>query len=246
MFNTLIEKIKLITNRFNLFNNFVSVFIILLLTFVSFSAGVMYADLTSGNFQKANNNTAGSVKQVAGQIENLVKPNEKDNVRGNKNAKIALIEYSDIDCPFCKQFHSTAIEILKQYEGEVMWVHRDFPIDSLHPEASKKAIAAACVSQLSGNDSYWKFIDILYERAEKASDLENIAIEIGVDKTKFNDCYTNSKTKSDVLQDYNDGIKAGVQGTPGNFVMNVETGKSLELRGAVPAEEVAQAIESVK
>ncbi len=127
-----------------------------------------------------------------------------------------------------------------------MWVHRDFPIDSLHPEASKKALAAACVNQISGIDTYWKFLDALYERSETAKDLSTIAVEFGVNKAKFDDCYNNSKEANSVKSDYDEGVKAGVQGTPGNFVINLKTGKALELRGAVPFAEVKTSIESVK
>ena len=90
-----------------------------------------------------------------------VKPvSENEHIRGDKNAKISLIEYSDYECPYCKRFHDTPKQVLEEYEGKVNWVYRHFPL-GFHATATPKAIASECVAELGGNDKFWEFSDIL-------------------------------------------------------------------------------------
>ncbi len=70
-------------------------------------------------------------------------PSDSDHIRGNRNAKFALIEYSDFDCPFCGSFHETAQQFVDESEGNIMWVYRHFPLEQMHPEAVAKAVRAA-------------------------------------------------------------------------------------------------------
>lgn len=85
----------------------------------------------------------------------------QDRYLGNINADVMIIEYSDIDCPFCKKFHPTLERISQEYGSKIAWVYRNFPLESLHPEARTKAEAAECVGQIAGNDVYWKYLKTL-------------------------------------------------------------------------------------
>ena len=89
---------------------------------------------------------------------------ETDHIRGNKDAEFILFEYSDLDCPFCKQFHTTMKEIVSKYPNDLAWVYRHMPIDNLHPTARGKAEASECVASISGNDTFWKYIDELMKK----------------------------------------------------------------------------------
>lgn len=86
-----------------------------------------------------------------------------DHIRGDINAPVKIIQYSDIDCPFCKRFHGTMQEVMDSYgkDGKVAWVMRHFPLTQLHPDAFNKAEASECVAELGGNDKFWKFVDTL-------------------------------------------------------------------------------------
>src|SRR3990172_9755410 len=88
-----------------------------------------------------------------------------DHVFGNRNADVLMIEYSDTECPFCKQFHQTMHQVMDQYgkDGRVAWVYRHSPIDQLHPKARKEAEAMECANELGGNDAFWKYADRLFE-----------------------------------------------------------------------------------
>jgi protein-disulfide isomerase len=86
----------------------------------------------------------------------------EDWVKGNRDAKIALIEYSDFECPFCQQFHSSAQQAMDAYPNDLQWVYRHFPLD-FHPNAIKYAYTSECVAELGGNDSFWAFADKMFE-----------------------------------------------------------------------------------
>lgn len=83
---------------------------------------------------------------------------DKDHITGSHDAKIAIIEYTDYQCPFCHAVHPTHQQLMKKYDGKVMWVMRHFPL-SFHPEAMPLAIGAECANQLKGNDAFWKYTD---------------------------------------------------------------------------------------
>ncbi len=82
-----------------------------------------------------------------------------DHLTGNPDAPIKILEYSDLECPFCKQFHETMIEIMTEYgpTGKVAWAYRHFPL-SIHPQAIPDAEAAECIGALNGEAAFWDFI----------------------------------------------------------------------------------------
>lgn len=83
---------------------------------------------------------------------------DNDYFRGDPNAEIAIIEYSDYECPFCQRVHPTMQQLVDQYEGKVMWVYRHYPL-SFHAGAMPLAIGAECAGELGGNDAFWEFTD---------------------------------------------------------------------------------------
>jgi protein-disulfide isomerase len=93
-------------------------------------------------------------------IEALPLPDDKDHLDGKKDATIALIEYSDFDCPFCKAFHTTAQQFMKD-NSDAQWIYRHYPIVSLHPNASYKAEASECIAKLGGEGAFWQFADAM-------------------------------------------------------------------------------------
>ena len=83
-----------------------------------------------------------------------------DHVLGDPaTAPATIIEYSDIECPFCKQLHPTLQQLVQ--EGKIAWIYRHSPIPQLHPYAYVKALATECVSASNGQDAFWKYLDTL-------------------------------------------------------------------------------------
>jgi protein-disulfide isomerase len=87
---------------------------------------------------------------------------EADHILGNPNAKIIIVEYSDLECPFCKQFHNTMHQIISN-NPDVAWVYRHYPIPQLHPKAFHEAEATECAWEQGGNDAFWKYTDTIYK-----------------------------------------------------------------------------------
>ncbi len=173
-----------------------------------------------------------------------------DHVRGDKNARILLIEYSDLECPFCKRFHPTAKQAVSEYNGQVAWVYRHFPLDQIHSKADKEAEAAECAGELGGEDAFWKMTDKIYEvtpsnNGLNLDDLPKLASQIGLDENKFKACLDSGKYAAHVEEDYQGGIKAGISGTPGNILLDTKTGKNILVPGAVPFDSLKSSIDSL-
>ncbi len=175
---------------------------------------------------------------------------DRDHIRGNKNAQLAIIEYSDLECPFCKQFHPTMKQVLDAYGGKVMWVFRHFPL-SFHVNAQKEAEASECAWDQGGNDAFWKYVDTIYERTTSngtgysLDNLVPLAGELGLSKETFKTCLDSGKFTKYVQDEETGGTAAGVNGTPGNIVLDTKSGKSQTLPGAVPFAQVKQVIDGM-
>ena len=142
-------------------------------------------------------------------------------------------------------------KIVADYKGQVAWVYRHFPIDSLHSRARKEAEATECANEFGGNAVFWQYLDKIFELTPSndgldPAELPKIAETVGLDVTKFNVCLSSGKYKDLVESNYEDGIKAGVTGTPASVVMNIKTGKKTLLVGAESYDNVKRAIESIK
>jgi hypothetical protein len=96
---------------------------------------------------------------------------EGDHIIGNPNAPIVMVEYSDLECPFCKKFGVTAKKIVDESNGQVAWVYRHWIV---HPGALPKAGAAECVAKIKGNDAFWKYIDLVFGLVKTEEDVSGI------------------------------------------------------------------------
>lgn len=184
---------------------------------------------------------------VAGPVEPL---KDEDHVRGDRNARVLLFEYSDLECPFCKRFHPTAKQIVDAYKGQVAWVYRHFPLDQLHSKADKEAEAAECAAEIGGNDGFWKLTDKIFEvtpanNGLNLDDLPALASEVGLNQNRFKQCLDSGRFAARVEEDYQSGIKAGVSGTPGNILLDTKTGKTKLIPGALPLDSFKTEIDSM-
>jgi len=174
---------------------------------------------------------------------------EEDHLRGNPEAKIVLVEYSDYECSFCNLFHPTMQQVITKYGDQVAWVYRHFPLINMHAQAQISAEASECVAKLAGNDIFWKYSDRLFEEAEKNGSLaltENklieYASELGVNNTALQNCLDSGETTELVNEDAIGGESAGITGTPGTILVTSEGDYEL-ISGALPLEQVISVIE---
>lgn len=180
-----------------------------------------------------------------------IKPIDKDDhIKGNPNAPIIILEYSDFDCPFCKQFHETMNKVMSNYgqDGKVAWVYRQSPSKQLHPNAPYVAVASECVAKLGGNDAFWKFADQAFgERGinepTNSSRLTEFATASGVSATAFDSCLKDGQTKSLVDEDIADAINAGAKGTPYSLIL--VGGQQGVINGAQPYEYVSSILDTL-
>lgn len=170
------------------------------------------------------------------QVSAIPQVEDDEHIRGNKNASVFIIEYSDMECPFCARFHPTVQQVLDEYGDDVAWVYRHFPLDMIHPNARPAAVASECVADIAGNDAFWSFLDLLMEDQSRLTDLDSAASEAGVDTGKFTECIDSGRLEDEVEDQYQKGLSAGVSGTPGNFV--VKDGNAWFIPGALPFEQV--------
>ena len=155
-------------------------------------------------------------------------------MRGNPNAKVTIVEYSDFQCPFCARAYTTVeTEVMKQYGDKVRLVYKNFPLSDLHPWADGAALATACARRQSP-EGFWKVYDFLFQnqQAITADNLkekaQGVVKEAGLDVTAFDTCFDNQAARELVAADQTEAESLGVRSTPTFFV----NGRKLE--GAVP------------
>ncbi|MEK7465666.1 MAG: thioredoxin domain-containing protein [Patescibacteria group bacterium] len=170
--------------------------------------------------------------------ENIKPVSAADHIFGDPNAPVKIVEFSDLECPFCKQFHYTMKQVVEKYAGKVAWVYRHSPIDQLHPKARKEAEASECAAELGGNTKFWAYVDRLMELTPSNNGLDlallpKIATDVGLDSAKFNACLSSGKYAEKVASDLADAENSGGGGTPYSIVI-APNGKKTVISGALP------------
>lgn len=167
---------------------------------------------------------------------------DDDPVKGDPNAPITVVEFSDFQCPFCARFFSQTLPLIEENyieTGKVKFVYRDFPIPSIHQNAIPAAIAAECADD---QGMFWEYHDKLFENQILWQDLDNqnvvstfeqFAKELDLDSDTFNNCLESAKYLDEVQKDLDDGVSYGVAGTPGFFIGNEKIGYGM-VSGAQP------------
>lgn len=166
-------------------------------------------------------------------------------VLGDKNAKITVVEFSDFQCPFCKQWvDQTKEKLIKDYvdTGKIKFAFRQYPIPQLHPNAQKAAEASECAND---QDKFWDYHDLLFkEQATWASlpdpvaQFSTYAGQVGLESGAFDSCMSSGKFADQVAEDIAAGTAAGVSGTPTFFI------NGISLVGAQPYDSFKTAIDT--
>ncbi len=161
--------------------------------------------------------------------------------RGSEKAPVTVVKFEDFHCPFCKQAQPTFNELLSRYNGKVRLVHKDLPLESLHPQARQAAEAARCAYE---QGKFWEYHDKLYANSPKASadDLKSYAKDVGLNVDSFDRCFASGKYKAVVQQDLNEGAQLGLTGTPTFFIngREISGNQPLEAFEAIIDEELAR------
>ena len=188
-----------------------------------------------------NNNNNNGQQPSAVQLQAVSK--ENDWIRGDKDAKVSIIEFSDIDCPYCGRFHDTMKQVIDAYDGQVNWVYRHFPLTSLHPESAKKAEAVECVGELGGNDKVWQFLDKLYAGKTSLSQLGATVSSLGLNSSEFQTCLDSGKYKGAVSNEAIQAQAAGGGGTPHSVIVSGDT--KVPMKGALPFNSIKASLDAI-
>lgn len=169
--------------------------------------------------------------------------------RGNKDAKVKVVNYDDFECPFCSRLHSTLFPgLFKEYGDRVLFIYKDYPLEEIHPWSVHAAVDANCLAA-QNSDAYWDYADYLHANQHAITDkghdgqnteLDKLANLQGethkLDVPKLQACIKAQDAKA-VRASMREGEALGVDATPAMFI----NGQKLD--GAVPAEEVRQALD---
>ncbi len=168
--------------------------------------------------------------------------------RGNKDAKVVVVNFDDFECPFCSRMHATLFpEILKEYGDKVLFVYKDYPIQEIHPWATRAAIDANCLG-VQNNDAYWDFADYIHGHqhdisAEKdqSAAVDRLVVTQGqlhhLDSDKLEACIKAQNDEA-IKKSEHEGDSVGVSATPTMFI------NGQELDGALPISEVRAALDN--
>ncbi len=191
--------------------------------------------------EEINNASSDDVKTI---VEDMVANNP---IRGDKDARFTIVEYTELHCPYCQR-HSqagTINSVIEQFPGEVNSVSRHFIIHG--EDALNLASAMECVAELKP-DVYHQTFDKAFEAYPVDIDaLINIATELGVNKSALQSCVDEWKYKQ-AINDWMTQASTlfGVNWTPGNVIIDRETGKFKLISGAYPVDEFVNAINELK
>ena len=174
-------------------------------------------------------------------------PSASDHVVGSLQAPIVLIEYSDFQCPFCALVHPTLKKIVEESNGEVAWIMRNFPLESIHPNARPAALAGECIAEQLGSEGWFKFADDLF--ADQKNNLNPahyvaLAQSLGTDMAKYNLCMVAQKYGGKLDDETAEAMANGGQGTP--FTVVYGYGVQVPIPGALPYEQFQAVIKAVE
>ena len=156
--------------------------------------------------------------------------------KGGEKAAVTIVEFSDFHCPFCRGVIPTLAQLESRYGEKIKLVFRDFPIENLHPGATKAHEAARCANE---QGKFWPYHDKLFASPPSSSPeiFKGLAKEVGLDMIGFETCFDSGKYQAAVKKDIEEGNRLGVTGTPAFFI----NGRIVS--GAQPLEAFARIID---
>jgi protein-disulfide isomerase len=138
-------------------------------------------------------------------------------LRGSPQAPVMVVEFSDFQCPFCRKIQTALKRLIAKYEGQVSLTYRDFPLRGMHSQAELAAESSRCAGE---QGKFWEYHDLLFGNPDKLTQtgLITLAQTANLDEHRFVSCLSSGRYRAQVEHDLQDGIRAGVTGTPGIFI----------------------------
>lgn len=181
---------------------------------------------------------------------------DDDAVLGDKKkAPVAIVEFSDYECPFCKKFHQDTFDkLVKEYAdtGKAVISFRDFPLSFHDPNATLEAATAECVRREKGDKAYFSFGKAVYEGTQAngkglgEGKLDELIRKAGANPASVNACAGSEAIKQEIAKDIADGGKAGISGTPSFIIGKLDADGTVtgeRIVGAVPMSNFKETVE---
>lgn len=154
---------------------------------------------------------------------------------GSPTARFTLVEFSDLECPYCKKFHHTPKELVDTSKGLVNWEWVNNPLEMHNPAAQVEAIAVECIRQVAGNKAYWASIGAIFNMSSGngggVANIGNIAKFVGADPDQFNQCLKSAKTLPVLQTQQNLAQAKGINSTPYSILVDNKTGQQYHIQG---------------
>lgn len=170
-------------------------------------------------WQAFNKNDASSLRIVTPEPSTI---GENENVKGNENSDVVLVEYSDFQCPACANYYPIVKQLMSEYSEKIALVYRHFPLYSIHPNAEEAAWAAEAASK---QGKFWEMHDMLFEKQSQWSSERNVkqifgdyAESLGLNREQWEADYESNEVRDKVSADVVSGNKANVNSTPSFFI----------------------------
>lgn len=231
------------------------ILVFLIVFFLGFFVGSLYKENSMLKGQTGLANTATeTTAEPTPDYEKIPAVTAEDHQRGNKNAKVTLIEYSDYECPYCNRFHPVMLELMEKYGDKINWVYRHFPL-SFHPNAQKLAEAGECVAKYGSEDAFWKFSDAMFTAMSEGTiytgtgttitddSILDFAVAAGANRNGVKTCLDSGEMTQKIAAQQNSAQESGISGTPNTIILS-DKGNSV-IPGAYPIEEVTSIIDSL-
>lgn len=172
------------------------------------------------------------------------------NIYGSLNAEYTLVEFSDLECSFCKRYHSTPKDLVQQTGGRVNWEWQHLPLGFHNPVSNTASHAALCVSEISGNKAFWAFTQLWFDASalggRGAPNVSELAANVGAPQAEFQACMDSQRHQGVIDEHVARAEKEGITGTPGTYVVDNTTGNRVFVRGAQPASSLLAAIKQLQ
>lgn len=216
------------------------IIILLALVFFGIKVFLLVQKINRGEIALPNKYSTNQILPANFSLNNEIKKIDvdvgNDPALGPKGAPVTIVEFSDFECPISEQVHTIIEDMVKIYGSQIRYVFRDFPNSLIHNNAEKAAEAGECAHE---QGKFWEYHDKLFVNQNNLTEdaLKQYAVDIGLDRQPFINCLDSDKYAAEVKQDTDDGILAGVRGTPTWFIDGVK------VEGVIPAEQFKQIID---
>ncbi len=145
-----------------------------------------------------------------------------NNVTGKNSKKVTLVEYGDFQCPACGQYHPIVKQLVEEYQNDIQFQFRNFPLQTIHPNARAGARAAEAAAK---QGKYWEMHNLLYEQQNAWTEsntakaiFQGYAKQLGLNTAKFDTDFASEEVNGIISADYNEGVKLGINSTPTFFL----------------------------